>query len=227
MYHQLQTKSAQPRNRKTDIKNRLWTQGLREWGGRGGVNWESSIDVYTLLHVKQTASGKLLCSTGSSVGCSITIQKCGMGALGGSRERGYIYTYSWFMLHSRNEPYWKAITLQFKINNNKIDNQQGPTAQHRELCSILCNYLSGKRIDTCICIHEYTWFWLLYTWKYTPIENKKLKKKVPSLHEPHHRQVEDDIRHSDSKTVNHKDAKEWGPRPDFRSVLPAKPGTQC
>lgn len=29
------------------------------------------------------------------------------------------------------------------------------------------------------------------------------------------------ISDTDSQTVNHKDAKEGGPRPDFRSVLPA------
>ena len=28
----------------------------------------------------------------------------------------------------------------------KIDNQQVPTVLHRELCSILCNKLNGKRI---------------------------------------------------------------------------------
>ena len=27
----------------------------------------------------------------------------------------------------------------------KIDNHQGPTAQHKELCSIFCNNLNGKR----------------------------------------------------------------------------------
>ena len=40
----------------------------------------------------------------------------------------------------------------------KINNQQGPPVQHRELCLILCNNLNGKRIrkriDTCICITE-------------------------------------------------------------------------
>ena len=40
----------------------------------------------------------------------------------------------------------------------KIDNQQGPTVQHRELCSIFCNNLNRKRIqkrtDTCIRITE-------------------------------------------------------------------------
>ena len=29
----------------------------------------------------------------------------------------------------------------------KIDNQQGPTVQHRELCSILCNKLNGKGFE--------------------------------------------------------------------------------
>ena len=27
-----------------------------------------------------------------------------------------------------------------------MDNQQGPTVQHKELCSILCNNLNGRRI---------------------------------------------------------------------------------
>ena len=35
----------------------------------------------------------------------------------------------------------------------KIENQQGPTVSHRELSSILCNYLFGKRKDVCVCIH--------------------------------------------------------------------------
>ena len=29
----------------------------------------------------------------------------------------------------------------------KMDNQQGPTVQHRELFSILCNNLNGKRFE--------------------------------------------------------------------------------
>ena len=67
----------------------------------------------------------------------------------------------------------------------KLDNQQGPTVQHRELCSIFCNNLIGKRIwkriHICICITESlcctpeTNTTLLIN--YTPIENKKLKKK--------------------------------------------------
>ena len=39
-----------------------------------------------------------------------------------------------------------------------MDNQQGPTVQHVELCSMLCGSLDGRgvwgRIDTCICMAE-------------------------------------------------------------------------
>ena len=40
----------------------------------------------------------------------------------------------------------------------KMDNQQGPAVQHRELCSVLCSSLDSKgvwgRMDTCICTAE-------------------------------------------------------------------------
>ena len=40
----------------------------------------------------------------------------------------------------------------------KMDNQQGPTIQHRELCSMLCGSLDGwgvwGRMDKCICMAE-------------------------------------------------------------------------
>ena len=40
----------------------------------------------------------------------------------------------------------------------KMDNQQGPTAQHRELCSMFCGSLDGRgvcgRMDTCIYMVE-------------------------------------------------------------------------
>ena len=40
-------------------------------GGAVGTNWEIRTDIYTLPCAKQTASGKLPCSTGSSAGCSV------------------------------------------------------------------------------------------------------------------------------------------------------------
>ena len=40
----------------------------------------------------------------------------------------------------------------------KMDDQQGLTVQHRELCSMLCGSLDGRgvwgRMDTCICMVE-------------------------------------------------------------------------
>ena len=39
-----------------------------------------------------------------------------------------------------------------------MDNQEGPTVEHTELCSMLCGSLDGRvvwgRIDTCICMSE-------------------------------------------------------------------------
>ena len=67
----------------------------------------------------------------------------------------------------------------------KMDNQQGPTAWHREVCSMLYGSLEGRgvwgRMDTCVCIAESlccspeTITTLVIS--YTPIQNKKLKKK--------------------------------------------------
>ena len=38
----------------------------------------------------------------------------------------------------------------------KTHNQQGPTVEHRELCSMLCGSQDGKgvweRMDTCVCM---------------------------------------------------------------------------
>ena len=45
----------QGRNRDTDMENGLTDTRC---GGESGVNWESSIDMYTLLCVKQVANGK-------------------------------------------------------------------------------------------------------------------------------------------------------------------------
>ena len=48
---------------------------------------------------------------------------------------------------------WHVYTAIFKIHN-----QQGPTIEPRELCSIFCNNLNRKRIrkriDTYMCIAE-------------------------------------------------------------------------
>ena len=40
----------------------------------------------------------------------------------------------------------------------KMENQQGPAVEHRELCSVLCGSLDGRdvwrRKDTCVCMAE-------------------------------------------------------------------------
>ena len=66
----------------------------------------------------------------------------------------------------------------------KMDDQQGLTVQHRELCSMLCGSLDGRgvwgRMDTCTYMAESlrcppeTITALLIG--YIPIQNKKLKK---------------------------------------------------
>ena len=70
-----------------------------------------------------------------------------------------------------------------------MDDQQGPSVQHRELCLMLFDSLDGRRVwgrmDTCICISE-SLFCLPETIttlliNLTPIQNKNfkiIKKKV-------------------------------------------------
>ena len=64
-----------------------------------------------------------------------------------------------------------------------MDNQQGPTVEHSELCSMLCGGLDGRglwgRMDTCMCMAESFCcscdaITTLLT-GYTPTQNKKFK----------------------------------------------------
>ena len=72
----------------------------------------------------------------------------------------------------------------------KMENQQEPTLLHMELCSILCGSLDGRevwgRVDTCICVAESLCcspeIITTLLIGYTPIPNKKLKKKT-QLHQ--------------------------------------------
>ena len=58
------------------------------------MNWETGIDINTLLCVKQTACGKLLYSTGSSAWCSVVTERGGKeGGLGRRSKRQGIYVY--------------------------------------------------------------------------------------------------------------------------------------
>ena len=66
-----------------------------------------------------------------------------------------------------------------------MDTQQGPTVQHRELCSMLCGSLDRKgvwwRMDTCTCMAEFLFCSLetitMLLIAYTTIQNKKFKRK--------------------------------------------------
>ena len=63
------------------------------------TNWEVGTDIYTPPCVKQIASGKLLCHTGSSAWCSVMTQRGGMGV----QEGGHICVHMADSLHSTAE----------------------------------------------------------------------------------------------------------------------------
>ena len=75
-----------------------------------------------------------------------------------------------------------------------MDNQQGPTAWHRELCSMLCGSLDGRGVwetmDTCICMAESLCclpeiITMLLTC-YSPKQSKKFNKKKSEVSENLH-----------------------------------------
>ena len=60
-------------------------------GFESGMDWECSIDIYTLPGVKQIASGNVLFSPGSSAQCFLMTFRGGVGWMGGSLEGGDIW----------------------------------------------------------------------------------------------------------------------------------------
>ena len=56
----------------------------------GGMNWESSTDIYTLPYVKWIAKGTCCITRGAQLGAPMGTWE------GGSRGSGYMYTYGWF-----------------------------------------------------------------------------------------------------------------------------------
>ena len=90
--------------------------GHRE--GKGGTNWESNMETYTLPYVKRIASGNLLCDTGSSTHALRQPKRVGWGGRWqrGSRGRG-TYVYLWLIhvdVWQKPAQYCKAIILQYK-----------------------------------------------------------------------------------------------------------------
>ena len=82
-----------------------------------GMNWEIQIDMYTLLCVKQIASGNLLYNTGSSAQCSVMTQ---MDRVGGGREGIYVYIQLIHLIvQQKLTQHCKATILQIKKKERK------------------------------------------------------------------------------------------------------------
>ena len=56
--------------------------------GRGGINWETGIDIYTLLYMKQITSQELLHSTENST------QYCIITRIGKESKKRWTYVYA-------------------------------------------------------------------------------------------------------------------------------------
>ena len=91
----------------------------------GGINWGFGIDIYTLLYLKLE---KEMATHSSLLAWRIP----GTGESGG--------------LSSVGSPGRTRLKRLSSSSIFKIDNQQRPTVQHRELWSIFCNSVNGKRI---------------------------------------------------------------------------------
>lgn len=101
------------RNRDSDMENRCVY--MRGWQGAGRMNWASGTDIHKPPCAEQTAGGRLL-----------TVQRAWLGTLrwpegrdgeaGGSRGKGCMPTYSWFILLCSRNPigHCKATLLQLK-----------------------------------------------------------------------------------------------------------------
>ena len=73
------------------------------------------------------------------------------GKVGGKGQIGnlgltYIYIYIHIQIYGINWEFGIDTYAYKYISTFKIDNQQRPTVQHRELCSIFCNNLKVKKI---------------------------------------------------------------------------------
>ena len=91
---------------------------------KGGANGESSMETYTLRHVKQTASGNLLYDSENSQRGSVTTQRGGKGRQEAGRyHREGKYVYLWLIhvdVWQKPTQYYKPIILQLKIFFKKL-----------------------------------------------------------------------------------------------------------
>ena len=111
----------------------------------GGINQEPGMNTYTLVHVHA-------CSVTSVVSDSVTLWTVAQQAplsMGFSRqEYGSVpcpppgdLPHSGIEPMSPVSPALQVDSLQLSTTIYKIDNQQGPTVQHKELYSIFCDNL--------------------------------------------------------------------------------------
>ena len=108
-----------------------------------------------------------------------------LGFLISSRDSQTQKTNLWLPEGRESQGLWEGYVYTVTF---KMDNQQGPIVQHKELCSMLCARLDGMgiwgRMDTCICMAEFfhcspeTTTTLLIG--YTPIQYKKFEKSKSS-----------------------------------------------
>ena len=78
-------------------------------GRRGGMNWETGVDIHMLLDMKQITSKDLLYSTGNSTWCSVATW------MGGKSKREGIRVYIWlvpFAVHQELAQHCKATIHQ-------------------------------------------------------------------------------------------------------------------
>ena len=89
-----------------------WCRGRRRW-----TLWRQWHGSLLLLFVKMIPTGNLLYDSGNSNQGSVTNQRGGVGWggrwEGGSRGRGYMYTYGWFMLTFGRNQYNSIKQLPF------------------------------------------------------------------------------------------------------------------
>ena len=91
-------------------EKRGWDE-LREW------HWNIYITICKI------ASGKLLYNKGSSTGCSVTTYRVGWGGWweGGSRGKGRMHAYGWFMLLYGRNQYNIVKQLSSSLKKNQIE----------------------------------------------------------------------------------------------------------
>lgn len=118
-----------------------------EGKGEDGMIREGSTELHTLPYAKQSASGKLPRDIRSSTWCSVTTWGgCGAG-VGGSRERGYMYTYAWFMLLYGRHQHNTVKQLSPNLKKGKKGNCKARKLKNKYLWqTVVAFFLTGAQM---------------------------------------------------------------------------------